>query len=180
AYDYALVLDADSLMEAETILEMIGRMDRAPNLGLLQSLPLIVHARSAFGRALQFSARLYSPVYARGVARLQGTEGPYWGHNAIFRVSAFAERCGLPRLSGRPPFGGQILSHDYVEAALLARAGHEVRLDPRIGGSFEEGPDNIVDFAKRDQRWCQGNLQHSRVLFAPELHVWNRVTLLQG
>jgi membrane glycosyltransferase len=180
AYDFALVLDADSLMEAETILQMIARMEATPSLGLLQSLPLIVHSRSVFGRALQFSARLYSPTYARGVARLQGREGPYWGHNAIFRVGAFAQSCGLPQLSGRPPFGGQILSHDYVEAALLARAGYEVQLDPAIGGSFEEGPDNIVDFAKRDQRWCQGNLQHSRVLLAPELRVWNRVTLLQG
>ena len=180
AYDFALVLDADSLMEAETIMQMIARMAAAPSLGLLQSLPLIVHSRSVFGRALQFSARLYSPTYARGVARLQGREGPYWGHNAIFRVAAFAQSCGLPELRGRPPFGGQILSHDYVEAALLARAGYEVQLDPAIGGSFEEGPDNIVDFAKRDQRWCQGNLQHSRVLLAPELRIWNRVTLLQG
>lgn len=180
AYDYALVLDADSLMEAEAITDMIARMDEAPDLGLLQSLPLIVHARSIFGRVLQFSADLYTPVFARGTAMMQGREGPYWGHNAIFRISAFAQSCGLPELSGRPPFGGQILSHDYVEAALLARAGYEVRLDPTIRGSFEEGPDNLVDFAKRDQRWCQGNLQHSRVLLAPELHAWNRITLLQG
>jgi len=180
AYDYALVLDADSLMEAEAILDMIARMDEAPDLGLLQSLPLIVHARSIFGRVLQFSADLYTPVFARGTALMQGREGPYWGHNAIFRVRAFAQSCGLPELSGKPPFGGQILSHDYVEAALLARAGYEVRLDPTIGGSFEEGPDNLLDFAKRDQRWCQGNLQHSRVLLAPELHAWNRITLLQG
>jgi membrane glycosyltransferase len=180
AYDYALVLDADSLMEAEAILEMIARMDEAPDLGLLQSLPFIVHARSIFGRVLQFSADLYTPVFARGTAMLQGREGPYWGHNAIFRVRAFAQSCGLPELSGKPPFGGQVLSHDYVEAALLARAGYEVRLDPTIEGSFEEGPDNLIDFAKRDQRWCQGNLQHSRVLLAPELHLWNRITLLQG
>src|SRR3569623_2210802 len=180
AYDYALVLDADSLMEAEAILEKIARMDEAPDLGLLQSLPLIVHARSTFGRVLQFSAGLYTPVFARGTAMLQDREGPYWGHNAIFRVRAFAQSCGLPALSGQPPFGGQILSHDYVEAALLARAGYEVRLDPAIGGSFEEGPDNLLDFAKRDQRWCQGNLQHSRVLLAPELRPWNRITQLQG
>jgi membrane glycosyltransferase len=180
AYDYALVLDADSLMEAETIREMIARIDASPSLGLLQSLPLIVHAQSMFGRVLQFSAQLYTPVYARGAALMQGREGPYWGHNAIFRIAAFAHSCGLPELQGRPPFGGHILSHDYVEAALLARAGYEVRLDPGLGGSFEEGPDNIVDYAKRDQRWCQGNLQHSRILLAPSLHAWNRVTLLQG
>ncbi len=180
AYEFAMVLDADSLMEGETILAMIATIDREPALGLLQSLPLIVHAQSLFGRALQFSARLYTPVYARGTALLQGREGPYWGHNAIFRVTAFAQSCGLPELQGRPPFGGQILSHDYVEAALLARAGYEVRLDPTLRGSFEEGPDNIVDYAKRDQRWCQGNLQHSRVLLAPALQAWNRITLLQG
>lgn len=180
AYEFALVLDADSLMEAEAILEMIARIEAKPELGLLQTLPLIVHARSIFGRALQFSAALYTPVYARGTALLQGREGPYWGHNAIFRVGAFAQSCGLPQLQGKPPFGGAVLSHDYVEAALLARAGYDVQLDTSIAGSFEEGPDNIVDFAKRDQRWCQGNLQHSRVLLAPSFRLWNRITLLQG
>jgi len=180
AYRYALVLDADSLMDAEAILTMVRRMDETPRLGLLQTLPSIIHARSIFGRAMQFSTHLYNPVYARGAALLQGHEGPYWGHNAIFRIDAFAQSCGLPELGGKPPFGGHILSHDYVEAGLLARAGHEVRLDPDIAGSFEEGPDNILDFAKRDQRWCQGNLQHARVLLAPDFRMWNRVTLLQG
>jgi len=180
AYDYALVLDADSLMDAEAILTMVRRMDESPSLGLLQTLPSIVHAQSIFGRAMQFATHLYNPVYSRGAAMLQGGEGPYWGHNAIFRIGAFAQSCGLPELAGRPPFGGHILSHDYVEAALLARGGYDVRLDPTIAGSYEEGPDNILDFAKRDQRWCQGNLQHSRVVMAPQLKVWNRVTLLQG
>ncbi len=180
AYSYALVLDADSLMDAEAILTMVAEMDASPRLGLLQTLPAIIHAQSIFGRAIQFGTHLYSPVYARGQALLQGEEGPFWGHNAIFRIDAFAACCGLPELQGKPPFGGHILSHDYVEAALLARGGYEVRLNPEIGGSFEEGPDNIVDFAKRDQRWCQGNLQHSRVLLAPNLPVWNRLTLLQG
>jgi membrane glycosyltransferase len=180
AYTYALVLDADSLMEAETILGMVHQMDETPTLGLLQTLPTIIHARSIFGRAMQFATHLYNPVYSAGAAMLQGQEGPYWGHNAIFRIDAFAECCGLPELAGKPPFGGHVLSHDYVEAALLARGGFEVRLDPSIGGSFEEGPDNIIDFAKRDQRWCQGNLQHSRVLLAPQFKLWNRITLLQG
>jgi len=180
AYDYALVLDADSLMEARAIVTMVREMEASPELGLLQTLPQIVHARSVFGRAMQFAATFYAPVFARGTAMVQGNEGPYWGHNAIFRIRAFAQNCGLPPLRGKPPFGGQILSHDYVEAALLARGGYAVRLDPTIDGSFEEGPDNLIDFAKRDQRWCQGNLQHSRVVLAPAFPLWNRVTLLQG
>ena len=180
AYDFAVILDADSLMEGVTIREMIARMEADPNLGLLQTLPRIVGARSLFGRAMQFSASFFSPVFARGLARMQGRTGPFWGHNAIVRVNAFAESCGLPALSGPPPFGGHILSHDYVEAALLARAGWKVRVDEDLGGSFEEGPENVVSFARRDRRWCQGNLQHARLLTAPGLKGWSRFVFVQG
>jgi membrane glycosyltransferase len=111
---------------------------------------------------------------------VQGETGPFWGHNAIVRTRAFAESCGLPALKGKPPFGGHVMSHDYVEAALLARAGWIVRLDDDLGGSYEEGPENIVDHAKRDRRWCQGNLQHSRIIGAPGLRLWSRFVFSQG
>ena len=180
AYDYALVLDADSLMEGGTIVEMIRRMEADPGLGLLQTLPRVVRARSLFGRAMQFSASLHAPIFARGLAALQGPAGPFWGHNALVRVEAFAQSCHLPRLSGPPPFGGHIMSHDYVEAALLVRGGWHVRVDPDLGGSFEEGPEDLLEHAKRDRRWCQGNLQYLRLLGAPGLSPWSRFVLLQG
>ncbi|WP_295532519.1 glucans biosynthesis glucosyltransferase MdoH [uncultured Thioclava sp.] len=180
AYDYALILDADSLMEGETILQMIRRIEAEPTLGLLQTLPRVIRARSRFARAMQFSASFFSPVFARGLAMLQGRTGPFWGHNAIVRTRAFAESCGLPALRGTPPFGGHVMSHDYVEAALLARKGWLVRLDDDLEGSFEEGPENIVDHAKRDRRWCQGNLQHARIIGAPGLRGWSRFVFAQG
>ncbi|WP_078059390.1 glucans biosynthesis glucosyltransferase MdoH [Tropicimonas marinistellae] len=180
AYDLAVILDADSLMEGTAIRQMIARMQADPELGLLQTLPKIVGAHSFFGRALQFAASFHGPIFTRGLARMQGATGPFWGHNAIVRVRAFAESCGLPELSGRPPFGGHILSHDYVEAALLARAGWKVEVDQTIAGSFEEGPENVLSFARRDRRWCQGNLQHARLLLAPGLTVWSRFVFLQN
>lgn len=180
AYDYAVILDADSLMEGTTLVEMVRRMEAAPALGLLQTLPTIIHARSRFGRTMQFAGAFYSPIFARGLAMMQGRTGPFWGHNAIVRMRAFAESCALPELTGKPPFGGHIMSHDYVEAALLARAGWTVRVDDDLQGSFEEGPENIIDHAKRDRRWCQGNLQHSRLLLAPGLKPWSRFVFLQG
>jgi membrane glycosyltransferase len=179
-YDYALILDADSLMEAGTILEMIRRMEAEPRLGLLQTLPVVVRATSVFGRATQFAATFYSPVFARGLARLQGGAGPFWGHNAIVRTRAWAASCSLPELDGPPPFGGHILSHDVVEAALLARNGWIVRLDPDLVGSYEEGPENLIEHAKRDRRWCQGNLQHSRIVTAAGLLGWSRMSLGLG
>ncbi|GGD04800.1 glucans biosynthesis glucosyltransferase MdoH [Aureimonas glaciei] len=180
AYDYMLVLDADSLMRPQTILAMVARMDADPELGLLQTQPLIIGRRTLFGRALQFSAALYSPVFSRGIAALQGREGPFWGHNAIIRVRAFAACCGLPSLPGVAPFGGHILSHDFVEAALLARGGYRVRLDPDLEGSYEEAPSNLLEYAKRDRRWCQGNLQHGRLIAAPQLNLWSRIALVCG
>lgn len=179
-YDHLIILDADSLMEGATLVEMVRRMEAEPRLGLLQTLPKVIRSRSFFGRVLQFSAGFFSPIFTRGVAALQGEEGPFWGHNAITRTVAFAESCGLPELPGRPPFGGHILSHDYVEAALLARNGWIVRVDPDLEGSFEEAPDNILDYAKRDRRWAQGNLQHSKLVGVPGLRMWNRFVFVQG
>ncbi len=180
AYEFALILDADSLMEGATIREMVRRMEAEPDLAVLQTVPRIVSSRSRFGRAMQFAASLHAPVFTRGLAMTQGATGPYWGHNALLRVAAWAECCGLPELRGRPPLGGPVLSHDYVEAALLARAGWRVRLDPDLGGSYEEGTETIVDHARRDRRWCQGNLQHMRVLGAPALRPWSRFVFVQG
>ncbi len=180
AYEFAIILDADSLMEGATMVEMVRRMQATPDLGLLQTLPRVIRAKSRFGRTMQFAGAFYSPIFARGLAMMQGRTGPFWGHNAIVRVKAFAQSCGLPELAGRPPFGGHILSHDYVEAALLARAGWAVRVDDDLTGSYEEAPENIVDHAKRDRRWCQGNLQHSRLLLAPGLKAWSRFVFLQG
>ena len=175
-----MILDADSLMEGETILEMIRRIEADADLGLLQTLPQVIGAQTIFGRAMQFAATFHSPVFARGLAAMQGRTGPFWGHNAIIRIQAWSESCGLPELPGKAPFGGHILSHDYVEAALLARAGWTVRLDTDLDGSYEEGPENIIDHAKRDRRWCQGNLQHSKVIRAPGLHLWSRFSLGLG
>ncbi|WP_209001946.1 glucans biosynthesis glucosyltransferase MdoH [Stappia albiluteola] len=180
AYDYMLVLDADSLMRGETILEMVRRMEAEPGLGLLQTVPQIIGRRTLFGRMLQFSASFYSPIFSRGVAALQGGEGPFWGHNALVRVRAFASSCGMPKLKGKPPFGGDILSHDTVEAAMLAREGWQVRLDPDLTGSYEEAPANLIEYAKRDRRWCQGNLQHLRLVGAPRFKLWSRISILQG
>jgi membrane glycosyltransferase len=139
-----------------------------------------VNAKTLFARLQQFSGRLYGPLIAAGIAWWHGSEGNYWGHNAIIRVRAFAQDAGLPDLPGRKPFGGHILSHDFVEAALMRRAGWAIRMAPALGGSFEECPPSLLDFAARDRRWCQGNLQHLAVLPARGLHWVSRLHLLTG
>lgn len=179
-YEAMLVLDADSLMEGSTIVAMTRLMAANPKVGLLQTVPQIINRNTLFARAQQFAGRLYGPTLARGLAAWHGGDGNYWGHNALIRVGAFAAHAGLPSLPGGAPFGGHILSHDFVEAALLRRAGWGVFMLTDLGGSFEESPPSLLDHAQRDRRWCQGNLQHLGVIGAAGLHPLSRFHLLTG
>jgi len=180
AYPVMLVLDADSVMEGETLVRLACAMEANPGVGILQTLPVIVGATTLFARMQQFAGRVYGPLIAHGIAWWHGSEGNYWGHNAAIRTAAFAAAAGLPSLRGRAPFGGHILSHDFVEAALIRRAGWAVHMAPGLGGSYEEGPPSLTDVAVRDRRWCQGNLQHAGVLPARGLHPVSRLHLLMG
>ena len=180
AYPQMVVLDADSLMTADAIVRLTAAMEADPDAGIIQSLPLIVNRNTLFARVQQFAARIAGPVIAAGLAAWSGRDGNYWGHNAIIRTQAFADHCGLPDLPGRAPFGGHILSHDFVEAALIRRAGYAVYMLPTLGGSFEESPPSLIDLAARDRRWCQGNLQHLRVLSSAGLVLPSRQHFLTG
>lgn len=179
-YDYMVILDADSLMTGKTLMHLVGLMDANPRAALIQAPAQLVGRHSLFARIQQFSSSLYGPIHTAGLAFLQGPDGNYWGHNAIIRVHAFMQHCGLPRLPGTPPFGGEIMSHDFVEAALLRRAGWDVWMAPDIGGSFEEPPPTLLDYLIRDRRWCQGNLQHLRIVFAQGLALPSRLHLAMG
>jgi membrane glycosyltransferase len=180
AYDYAIVIDADSVMSGATLLEMAQLMDANPRAGIIQALPLPTGHDTLFARIIQFATRLSSPMLASGLAYWQLGDSNYWGHNAILRLQAFAAFCALPRLPGSTPFGGEILSHDFVEAAFMRRAGYEVWLLPTDRGSWEEIPSNVIDYAARDKRWAQGNIQHLGLLPMRGLYWLSRVHLITG
>jgi membrane glycosyltransferase len=180
AYDYAIVLDADSIMSGEALVMLARLMDAHPQAGIIQALPLPAGRETLFARLIQFAARLSSPMLASGLAWWQLGDGNYWGHNAILRLKPFAAFCDLPRLPGAPPLGGEILSHDFVEAAFMRRAGFQVWLVPEDSGSWEEVPSNIIDYAARDRRWAQGNLQHLGLLPMRGLHWLSRLHLITG
>jgi membrane glycosyltransferase len=163
-YDLYLPLDSDSLMSGAAILRMVRIMEAYPGIGILQSLVVGSPASSAFARVFQFGMRHGMRSFTMGAAWWQGDCGPYWGHNALIRIRPFRRHCRLPVLPGRPPLGGHILSHDQIEAVLIRRAGHEVRVIPVEGESWEENPPTLMDFTKRDLRWCQGNMQYWRLL----------------
>jgi membrane glycosyltransferase len=179
-YRYMVTLDADSLMSGATIQRLVELMESHPHVGMIQTSAAAVNRRSLFARIQQFSSHVYGPMFTAGLHWWQLGDGQYWGHNTIIRVAPFMAHCGLPRLPGREPLGGEILSHDFVEAALMGRAGWSIWLAYDLGGSWEEVPSTLLEEMKRDRRWCQGNLQHLRLLFTEGLFGAHRALFLNG
>jgi membrane glycosyltransferase len=179
-YRYMLVFDADSLMSGGLMVGMVRIMEKNAGLGILQTFPQQIASETVLGRVMQFAQALYGPAFMAGINYWQGSEANFWGHNAIIRLEPFIKECALPPLPKTVPFGGHILSHDFVEAALMRKAGYAVRLLPTQRGSYEEGPPTLIDMLKRDRRWCQGNMQHFWLLFAKGWHPMSRLNFAQG
>jgi membrane glycosyltransferase len=179
-YRYMLVMDADSIMDGEAIIELARMMEGSDRIGIVQTKPRPVMRASLFGRMHQFAARLYGSFFATSAMVMNLGSASYLGHNAMIRIEPFIRHCFLPTLPGSKPWGGKPLSHDIVESAMMARAGYEVWFLPEIEGTYEEVPSNILAFLVRERRWMQGNLQHLRFIFMPGLRSIHRETFLNG
>jgi len=176
-YELMLPLDADSLMTGEAIVQLTRICQAHPRIGILQSLVVGTPSNSAFARIFQFGMRAGMRTYTMGQAWWVGECGPFWGHNALVRIRPFRDQCELPRLPGNPPLGGDVLSHDQVEATLMRRAGYEVRVLPQEMGSYEDNPPSVLEYMRRDVRWCQGNMQYLKLLRTPGLYAMSRFQL---
>jgi membrane glycosyltransferase len=174
AFDFMIPLDADSLMDGETIVKLVRIGAAHARIGILQTLVVGAPSNSAFARIFQFGMRHGMRAYTMGAAWWAGDCGPFWGHNALVRIAPFAEHCVLSKLEG----DRHILSHDQIEAALMRRAGFEARLLPIECGSYEENPPTLIDFVRRELRWCQGNMQYVKLLGLQDLEPMSRFQLI--
>lgn len=179
-YKYMVPLDADSLMSGQLIMDIVKIMEDRQDVGILQTLPKGINQKSLIARINQFSSHLYGPLLAAGSHFWQLDESGFWGHNAIIRLEPFIRYCALPKPGGFGPFGGEILSHDFIEAALMRRAGWGVWLAYHLEGSYEEFPPNLLRELERDARWCRGNIQHLRLMFMKGFAFGHRLLFLNG
>ena len=180
SYRYMAVFDADSIMTGETLVRLVQIMEARPDIGILQTPPKAVNRETLIARVQQFANHVYGPLLAAGLHFWQLGDAQYCGHNALIRVEPFMKHCELPRLPGKGPLSGDILSHDYVESALMCRAGYGIWLTYDLKGSWEETPPTLIDELKRDRRWCQGNLQHTRLLFTRGFFPAHRALFING
>ena len=179
-YRYMVVMDADSVMTGECLTTLVRLMEANPTSGIIQTVPRGTGRDTPYARVQQFATQVYGPLFTAGLQFWQLGESYYWGHNAIIRVAPFMRHCALGRLPGRGPFAGEILSHDFVEAALMRRAGWKVWMAYDLPGSYEEMPPNLLDELKRDRRWCRGNLINSQMFLWASLHPAHRAVFMTG
>jgi membrane glycosyltransferase len=179
-YKYMVVLDADSVMSGDCLTTLVRMMEAHPDAGIIQTAPKAVGCDTLHARMQQFAARVAGTLFSVGMQYWQLGESHYWGHNAIIRVQPFMKHCALARLPGNCALSGEVMSHDFIEAALMRRAGYHVWLVPEIGGSYEQVPPNLLAELQRDRRWCHGNLQNFRLFLEPGLHPVHRTMLAAG
>jgi len=179
-YRYMVVLDADSVMSGHCLVELVRLMEANPRAGIVQTAPIAFGRETAYARIQQFASRVYGPAFVAGLHVWQLGQSHYWGHNAIIRVAPFMQHCALGRLPGSGALAGEILSHDFVEAALMRRAGWHVWTAYDLPGSYEETPPNLVADLQRDRRWCRGNLINARLALADSLHPTHRAVFASG
>jgi membrane glycosyltransferase len=179
-YRYMVILDADSVMSGACLAQLLRIMEANPNAGIVQTAPHAAGRETLHARIQQFAAGAYGPLFTAGLHFWQLGEAHYWGHNAIIRVAPFMRHCALGRLPGDGSLSGEILSHDFVEAALMRRAGWAVWIAYDLPGSYEEMPPNLIDELTRDRRWCQGNLMNFRLLALKGLHPAHRAVFAIG
>ncbi len=179
-YRYMVVLDADSVMTGDCLASLVRMMEARPDAGIIQTAPRACGHETIHARIQQFGSRVYGPLFTTGMHFWQLGESHYWGHNAILRMAPFVEHCALAKLSGRTSLSGDVMSHDFVEAALMRRAGWKVWIAHDLEGSYEQVPPNLLAELQRDRRWCHGNLQNSRLMFEPGLHPVHRTVFLTG
>ena len=179
-YRYMVVLDADSVMSGDCIVSMAKLMEANPTAGIIQTATQAIGHVTLHARAQQFASRVTGRLFTLGMQYWQLGESHYWGHNAIIRVAPFMQHCALAPIRGTGGLAGGIMSHDFVEAALMRRAGYHVWLVSDLVGSYEQQPPDLLAELQRDRRWCQGNLQNARLMAEPGIHPVHRSMFVTG
>ncbi len=175
-----IMLDADSIMPADSLVRMARIMEGNPRIGIIQAYLSMVLRKTLYAKINRFVSALTLKIGLYGQYYFYLGQGYYYGHNAIIRTAAFIEHCGLPTLRKKGPWtAGKPLSHDYVEAALLEGAGYEVWTLPDID-SFEELPTNMIDDMQREARWMYGSMTYLRVFLISRISPLYRARLFSS
>ena len=175
--DYILLIDSDTRIPSDCLLDGVSEMAHSPNVGILQFTSAVMQVQhDYFENGIAFFTDLIYSAIRYTVAN--GDVAPFVGHNALLRWEAM-QRVGYmdeEEASG----GGRYekfwseshVSEDFDMSLRLQCAGYIVRLATWAGEGFKEG----VSLTVYDElaRWEKYAFGCNELLFWPVQMWWRR------
>ena len=166
--DYILLIDSDTRVPADCLLDAVSEMEQAPDVGILQfssGVMQVVH--TYFENGITFFTNLIYTAIRYTVAN--GDVAPFVGHNAILRWSAI-QQVAYQDEDGYDKFWSEShVSEDFDMSLRLQCSGYIIRLAAWAGEGFKEGVSlTVYDELARWEKYAYGC---NELLFHP-IRTW--------
>lgn len=163
--DYVLLIDSDTRVPRDCLLDAVSEMDASPEIAILQYSSGVMNVtESFFERAVTWFTQLIYTSIKFAVAN--GDIPPFVGHNAILRWSAIQDAGSYTDEDGYEKFWSEShVSEDFDMALRLQTAGYSLRFGTYPGDGFKEG----VSLTVYDElaRWEKYAFGVNELLFHP-------------
>ncbi|CAI6096655.1 unnamed protein product [Clonostachys chloroleuca] len=166
--DYILLIDSDTRVPADCLLDAVSEMEQAPDVGIMQfssGVMQVVH--TYFENGITFFTNLIYTAIRYTVSN--GDVAPFVGHNAILRWSAI-QQVSYQDEDGYDKFWSEShVSEDFDMSLRLQCSGYIIRLAAWAGEGFKEGVSlTVYDELARWEKYAYGC---NELLFHP-IRTW--------
>jgi len=166
--DYILLIDSDTRVPADCLLDACSEMEQSPEVGIMQfssGVMQVVH--TYFENGITFFTNLIYTAIRYTVSN--GDVAPFVGHNAILRWSAI-QQVSYEDEDGYEKFWSEShVSEDFDMSLRLQVNGYTIRLAAWAGDGFKEGVSlTVYDELARWEKYAYGC---NELLFHP-LRKW--------
>ncbi|KAK8852230.1 glycosyltransferase family 2 protein [Apiospora arundinis] len=166
--DYILIIDSDTRVPADCLLDAVSEMEQSPDVGIMQfssGVMQVVH--TYFENGITFFTNLIYTAIRYTVSN--GDVAPFVGHNAILRWSAI-QQVSYEDEDGYEKFWSEShVSEDFDMSLRLQCAGYIIRLAAWAGEGFKEGVSlTVYDELARWEKYAYGC---NELLFHP-IRTW--------
>ncbi|KAK4140152.1 glycosyl transferase family group 2-domain-containing protein [Dichotomopilus funicola] len=154
--DYILLIDSDTRVPADCLLDAVSEMELSPDVGIMQfssGVMQVVH--TYFENGITFFTNLIYSAIRYTVSN--GDVAPFVGHNAILRWSAI-QQVSYEDEDGYEKFWSEShVSEDFDMSLRLQCAGYIIRLAAWAGEGFKEGVSlTVYDELARWEKYAYG------------------------
>jgi hypothetical protein len=169
--DYILLVDSDTRVPQDCLLDAVSEMEQSPQLAVLQYSSGVMNVTKLFfERGISFFTNL---IYTQiRYAAANGDVAPFVGHNALLRWTAIQEVAYDCELDKREKYWSEAtVSEDFDMSLRLQIYGYQLRFGTYHGGGFKEGVSlTVYDELARWEKYAYGC---NELIFHP-LHQWPR------